>query len=88
MTIGKRIFCLIVVLLVHPAARGADDSVPGGGTRLRGTLSFTCTPDEKSKKAGAEAFEDSLDVDNDRVKSTKLSAEGFPVALSIPTTAR
>jgi hypothetical protein len=51
---------------------------------VSGTLTFTCTPDEKSKKAGATPFEDTLELGDDRVKSKVLTAEGFPVALSIP----
>ena len=76
----NRFACVTLCLLSF----GFAEPDVGNGTRLSGTLTFTCTPDEKSKKAGATPFEDTLELGNDRVKSKVLSADGFPVALSIP----
>ena len=55
--------------------------------RVTGTLSFTCTPDPRSKAAGAAPFDDTLDIFADRVESKALKAEGFPIALAIPKVA-
>ena len=78
----SRFACLLICLL----SLGFAEPDLGDGTQISGTLVFTCTPDEKSKKAGASPFEDTLELGNDRVKSKALTAEGFPVALSIPKT--
>jgi hypothetical protein len=63
--------------------RGADQGA-ADAPRIAGSLTFTCVPDEKSKKAGAKEFEDTLDLGEDRVKSKALAADGFPGTLSIP----
>ena len=55
-----------------------------GAPRISGKLSFRCEPDDKSKAAGARAFDETLELANDRVTSKRLTGEGFPVALSIP----
>ena len=52
--------------------------------RVRDTLELTCTPDAKSKKAGAEAFDDTVTLKDDRVRSKALKAKGFADALAIP----
>src|SRR5688572_21024504 len=75
--------CLLALALISHRLRAKEPDV-GDGTRVSGTVTFACTPDEKSKNAGATAFEDTLELGDDRVKSKVLTAEGFPVALSIP----
>ena len=53
---------------------------------MSGTLEVTCTPDEKSKKAGATPFDDTVTLSEDRVESKELSRRGFPESLSVPKT--
>lgn len=73
---------LLILLIWSSLAVAADDV--GDGTQISGSLTFTCTPDEKSKNAGAAAFDDTLDLGNDRVKSAVLAKVGFPPALLVP----
>ena len=73
-----------VVPAVVRAAQVDDDL--GDGTRVTGDLEVTCTPDKKSKDAGAEEFDDTLKLADDRVESKALSARGFPDVLAIPKT--
>jgi hypothetical protein len=63
-----------------------DEEEAGDGTRVSGTLEVTCTPDEKSKKAGAAALDDTVTMAEDRVQSKALGARGYPEALAIPKT--
>jgi hypothetical protein len=66
---------------------GRDDvDEAGDGTRVSGAPEVTCTPDEKSRKAGAVAFDDTITLAADRVESKALSARGYPESLSIPKT--
>ena len=71
------------MLLCGAAARAQDDPHVEA-PRVTGTLTFTCTPDPKTKAAGATAFDDTLDIFADRITSKALAAEGFPLALAIP----
>ncbi len=86
-----RILFATAMLLLLPGATttfGADGKVIGGGTSTRqkvsGKMSFTCTPDAKSKEAGATPFDDTLELKEDHATSTKLAADGFPEGKSIP----
>jgi hypothetical protein len=81
--------CVVGVYVLSSAglARGAAnpaDNAALDAPRVVATLDVTCTPDAKSKAAGAEPFGDTLELADDRVKSKALSAAGFPVALAIP----
>lgn len=80
---NRLIVTILGVLLFAIATRAADEPAVDA-PRMSGTLSFTCTPDAKSKTAGAAPFDDTLELGDDRVKSKALAGQGFPVALSIP----
>jgi hypothetical protein len=64
----------------------ADAGAGGGAATMAESLTFTCTPDEKSKAAGAAPFEDTLDFTTDSAKSAALSKEGFAEAATSPKT--
>jgi hypothetical protein len=81
--LSQFIFALSIGLLMTFGARGADQGA-ADAPRIAGSLTFTCVPDDKSKKAGATEFEDTLELGDDQVKSKALAAEGFPGTLAIP----
>ncbi len=82
----KTCICVALTLLtLAPGAAGAADTVDiGDGTRVKGVLEVTCTPDEKSTLVGAKAFDDTISMANDRVVSSALDDRGYGEALSIP----
>jgi hypothetical protein len=82
-TLSQFMLAFSLGLSLIPAVRAADQGA-ADAPRIAGSLTFTCVPDPKSKAAGAKEFEDTLELGDDRVTSKALSADGFPVALSIP----
>src|SRR3954452_13292181 len=80
---------LVAAPAAKPAAAPPKDSADTtdgdlGAPRISGKFSFRCEPDAKSKAAGAQPFDETLEIANDRVASKRLAGEGFPQALSIP----
>src|SRR3954469_5289593 len=84
MTTLRRYMLVSLVWLLAPSSARGGDPPAVDAPRIGGELTFTCVPDDKSKKAGAKEFEDTLELGDDRVKSKSLAADGFPNTLSIP----
>src|SRR5688572_6786813 len=89
MSATTRVLSFLTSILLTAAAAGAyaDPSIEAdlNAPRVAGEFPVTCTPDEKSKKAGAKAFDDTVTLDSDRVRSTALKAQGYAdEALAIP----
>jgi hypothetical protein len=89
MSATTRVFAVLTSILLMTAFAGAraDPSIEAdlSAPRVAGEFEVTCTPDEKSKKAGAKAFDDTVTLDSDRVRSTALKSQGYAAeALAIP----
>jgi hypothetical protein len=74
------------MLVAAAPPKNGSGAGAGSGAALADSLSFTCTPDEKSKAAGATAFEETLDISGGTAKSAALAKEGFAEADASPKT--
>src|SRR5688572_7315278 len=80
-----RIILLIAFTAMPMTGRLLAQPAPGADEKVQ-TWSFACTPDAKSKAAGATRFVDTLDVGGLTAKSAALSEDGFPEAKAEPKT--
>src|SRR5688572_25407644 len=80
-----RIILLIAFTAMPMTGRLLAQPAPGADEKVQ-TWTFTCTPDAKSKAAGATRFVDTLDVGGGQAKSAALSKDGFPEVKAEPKT--